>query len=158
MALSALLIIPVAFFVELAFGQLRVTGFIVNAIASAKDLVSQDIAFLGELTPAIAATFVTALAPRPMTKVQSFSSFIICGFGYLAYLFVSVHLDGSSILVGRSLQDNVEVALEGNFPDSDLDGAMLLVRSTMESLRIFYLVMLAAIVGFSFNSEGRGNG
>ncbi len=79
-------------------------------------------------------------------------------FGYLAYLFVSVHLDGSSILVGRSLQDNVEVALEGNFPDSDLDGAMLLVRSTMESLRIFYLVMLAAIVGFSFNSEGRGNG
>lgn len=156
-SLCALLAFPVLLFYEFNNNYSYLSGPVIRAIVAASKFIFADVAFVSEITPAAIAVGVAALAPRPLPYWLNVSSLIACAVGYSSYVLVSIHVSGETILLDHSMLNWIESAIEGHVPRDEFDQAIESIQSICSSVRVYYLMIFASVVGFAINKSGEGN-
>lgn len=154
--LSVLLVFPAVLLYEYSNDYSQASGPMVRAVVSLSSLVLADVTFFSEVTPAAAAIGLAALSPRPIGKWVTAITLVICIFGYLSFAWLQLHINGQTVVLQRSMQAWIESAIEGHVAVSVFDDAISDLISFCSSLRIFYMMVGASVIGFIMNPEGRG--
>jgi len=153
-SLCALLAFPVVLFYEFANNYSFLSGPVIRTLVAANKIIVADVAFISELTPAIAALTVAALAPRPLPEYLKFVSLAICVLGYFSYAWITIHLNGETLVLEKSMLGWVEAAIEGHVPQDSFDNAVESIKTICASIRIFYMLIFASVLGFAINKSG----
>ena len=148
--------VPATLFFEYSNNYSWLSGFIVRGIVFISELVLADATVLSEITPAAAAVFLAALAPRPMRRELSIFSISICFVGYFMFALLQVHIGGGTVFFDRSMQPWIESFIDGYVASADFDRSVGALSDFCRSLRIFYMMVGASVLGFMMNPTGRG--
>jgi len=119
-----------------------------------KVLVS-DVQVLGDITTAVFAVMVSALAPRAMSRSKFFITFLICFVGYTALFFFGVELEKGTTILGTPHFAWVQKSLEGYVPASDFENCIQTLMDTVSNARLYYLIIFATLMGLTL-SKAKG--
>ena len=154
-----ILLIPISIPMFLGWELVQSTsensGAVIRGVAAITRLTVADGSLVGDLTPAAAAGALAMLAVRPISTVVSILTIGFSVFGWLCFAWLSVHTQGSTVFLDRSLLPVIELALEGNVERTTLTKAVTSIGDFSLAMRVFYLMVAASAFGFLINESGR---
>jgi len=150
--LGGLIAIPAILMYEFANNYSSLSAPLIRAVIELSKIVFADIAVISEVTPAVAAITIAATAPRPFPILLAVLSLLTSAIGYAAYAWLSVHVEGGSVILERSMMAWIQTAIDGHVPRSEYEKVFERLESICASVRVFYVVVFATVAGVLLNN------